>query len=138
MAICKWLKSIKFLTEEDIQRLKKANLLAPYLEKKQSEIKAYNEKNNFDLSVAMNGRRITNIGTLRAYILTYLKNHPNINKDMTIMVRQLAPDEFGIPMEIYCFTSTTIWSEYEDIQSDIFDHIFSVLGEFEIKPYQYG
>ena len=132
------IKSIKFLTEEDIQRLKKANLLAPYLEKKQNEIKAYNEKNNFDLSVAMNGRRITNIGTLRAYILTYLRNHPNINKDMTIMVRQLAPDEFGIPMEIYCFTSTTIWTEYEEIQSDIFDHIFSVLGEFEIKPYQYG
>lgn len=132
------IKSIKFLMDEDIQRLKKANLLAPYLEKKQNEIKTYNEKNKFDLSVAMNGRRITNIGTLRAYILTYLRNHPNINKEMTIIARQLAPDEFGIPLEIYCFTSTTVWSEYEDIQSDIFDHIFSVLGEFEIKPYQYG
>ena len=130
--------SIKFLSEEDIKRLEKANLLAPYLQEKKNEIKNYNESNKFDLSVAMNGRRLTNIGTLRAYILTYLKNHPNINKDMSIMVRQLAPDEFGIPMEIYCFTSTTIWTEYEEIQSDIFDHIFSVLGEFEIKPYQYG
>ena len=81
----------------------------------------------------MNGRRLTNIGTLRAYILTYLKNHPNINKDMTIMVEQLAPDEYGIPLEIYCFTSTTVWADYENIQSDIFDHIYSILQEFDIK-----
>ena len=130
--------SIKFLSEEDIKRLEKANLLAPYLQEKKNEIKNYNESNKFDLSVAMNGRRLTNIGTLRAYILTYLKNHPNINKDMTIMVRQLAPDEYGIPLEIYCFTSTTVWADYENIQSDIFDHIYSVLQEFDIKPYQYG
>lgn len=130
--------SIKFLSEEDIKRLEKANLLAPYLQEKKNEIKNYNEANKFDLSVAMNGRRLTNIGTLRAYILTYLKNHPNINKDMTIMVRQLAPDEYGIPLEIYCFTSTTVWADYENIQSDIFDHIYSVLQEFDIKPYQYG
>ena len=130
--------SIKFLSEDDIQRLEKANLLAPYLKEKVNEIKRYNESNKFDLSVSINGRRLTNIGTLRAYILTYLKNHPNINKDMTIMVRQLAPDEYGIPLEIYCFTSTTVWADYENIQSDIFDHIYSVLGEFDIKPYQYG
>lgn len=130
--------SIKFLNEQDIQRLEKANFLAPYLQEKKNEIKNYNESNKFDLSVAMNGRRLTNIGTLRAYILTYLKNHPSINKDMTIMVRQLAPDEYGIPLEIYCFTSTTVWADYENIQSDIFDHIYSVLQEFDIKPYQYG
>ena len=130
--------SIKFLSEEDIKRLEKANLLAPYLKEKVNEIKRYNESNKFDLSVSINGRRLTNIGTLRAYILTYLKNHPNINKDMTIMVRQLAPDEYGIPLEIYCFTSTTVWADYENIQSDIFDHIYSVLQEFDIKPYQYG
>ena len=130
--------SIKFLSEEDIKRLEKANLLAPYLKEKVNEIKSYNESNKFDLSVSINGRRLTNIGTLRAYILTYLKNHQNINKDMTIMVRQLAPDEYGIPLEIYCFTSTTAWADYENIQSDIFDHIYSVLQEFDIKPYQYG
>ena len=130
--------SIKFLSEEDIKRLEKANLLAPYLQEKKNEIKNYNESNKFDLSVSINGRRLTNIGTLRAYILTYLKNHPNINKDMTIMVRQLAPDEYGIPLEIYCFTSTTVWADYENIQSDIFDHIYSILQEFDIKPYQYG
>lgn len=132
------LHSIKFLNEDDIKRLEKANLLAPYLKEKVNEIKSYNESNKFDLSVSINGRRLTNIGTLRAYILTYLKNHPNINKDMTIMVRQLSPNEYGIPLEIYCFTSTTVWDDYENIQSDIFDHIYSVLGEFDIKPYQYG
>ncbi|MCT7484246.1 mechanosensitive ion channel family protein [Aliarcobacter cryaerophilus] len=130
--------SIKFLSEDDIQRLEKANLLAPYLKEKVNEIKRYNESNKFDLSVAMNGRRLTNIGTLRAYILTYLKNNPKINQNMTIMVRQLAPDEYGIPLEIYCFTSTTVWADYENIQSDIFDHIYSVLQEFGIKSYQYG
>ncbi|PRM99250.1 mechanosensitive ion channel family protein [Aliarcobacter cryaerophilus] len=132
------LHSITFLNEDDIKRLEKANFLAPYLKEKVNEIKSYNESNKFDLSVAMNGRRLTNIGTLRAYILTYLKNHPNINKDMTIMVRQLSPDEYGIPLEIYCFTSTTVWADYENIQSDIFDHIYSVLQEFDIKPYQYS
>ncbi|AXK48306.1 miniconductance mechanosensitive channel [Aliarcobacter trophiarum LMG 25534] len=132
------IKSIKFLDDEDIKRLEKANLLAPYLHEKQCEINDYNEKNNFDLSVAINGRRLTNIGTLRAYLLTYLRNHPNINKDMTIMVRQLSPTEYGIPLEIYCFTATTVWIDYENIQSDIFDHIYSVLGEFDIKSYQYG
>ncbi|MCG3657976.1 mechanosensitive ion channel family protein [Aliarcobacter butzleri] len=132
------INSISFLSEEDIKRLEKANLLMPYLHTKQSEIKNYNESHNFDLSVAMNGRRLTNIGTLRAYLVTYLKNHPNINKDMTIMVRQLAPNEYGIPLEIYCFTATTVWIDYENIQADIFDHVYSILKEFGIKPYQYG
>ncbi|WP_418180920.1 mechanosensitive ion channel family protein [Aliarcobacter lanthieri] len=132
------INSIKFLNDDDIKRLEKANLLAPYLKKKRDEIEEYNEKNHFDLSVSVNGRRLTNIGTLRAYIETYLKNHPNINKNMTIMVRQLAPSEYGIPLEIYCFTATTVWIDYENIQSDIFDHIYSVLGDFGIKSYQYN
>ncbi|QKF72870.1 miniconductance mechanosensitive channel protein [Aliarcobacter faecis] len=132
------INSIKFLDDNDIKRLERANLLAPYLKKKQDEIQEYNEKNNFDLSVRVNGRRLTNIGTLRAYLETYLKNHPNINKNMTIMVRQLAPNEYGIPLEIYCFTATTVWIDYENIQSDIFDHIYSVLGDFDIKSYQYN
>ena len=132
------INSIKFLNDEDIKKLEKANLLAPYLHEKIDEIEHYNKENNFDLSVSMNGRRLTNIGTLRAYLVTYLKNHPKINKNMTIMVRQLAPNEFGMPLEIYCFTATTVWVDYENIQADIFDHIYSVLGEFDIKAYQYG
>lgn len=130
--------SIGFLSQDDTSRLKKANLLAPYLETKLSEIEKYNIKHDFDLSVSINGRRLTNLGTLRTYILTYLKNHPNINQNMTIMVRQLSPTEYGIPLEVYCFTATTNWIEYENIQSDIFDHILSVLSEFKIKAYIYG
>ncbi len=127
-------KSIGFLSDEDIKRLKKANLLAPYLEDKEKEIGDFNK--DFDLSVALNGRRLTNLGTYRAYLDTYLKNHPRISKRMTTMVRQLSPKEHGLPLEIYCFTDTTVWTEYENIQSDIFDHAFSVLKEFGLKPYQ--
>ncbi len=130
--------SIGFLSPDDVARLEKANLLAPYLKQKQEEIKKHNEEHNFDLSVKINGRRLTNIGTLRAYIVTYLKNHPLIDKDKTIMVRQLSPNQYGLPLEIYCFTATTVWVDYEDIQSAIFDHIYSVLGEFGIRPYQYS
>ncbi len=132
------IKTISFLSEDDIKRLKKAHLLAPYLETKLSEIGSYNAKNDLDPSVAINSRRLTNIGTLRAYIMAYLKSNPNINQEMTIMVRQLSPSQFGLPLEIYCFTSTTNWVEYEDIQSDIFDHIYSVLDEFNLKSYQYS
>lgn len=130
------INSIAFLTEEDKKRLKKASLLAPYLEQKEREIEEHNE--SFDMSTTINGRRLTNLGTFRAYVQTYLKNHKGINQDMMVMVRQLAPSHFGLPLEIYCFTSTTVWTEYENIQSDIFDHIFSVLPEFGLKSYQVG
>jgi len=128
--------SIDFLSLGDIKRLEKANLLAPYLKQKQDEIQKHNEKNNFDLSLSVNGRRLTNIGTYRAYLVNYLKNNPNINQNMTVMVRQLSPNQFGIPLEIYCFTSTTVWVDYENIQSDIFDHSLCILKEFNLKAYQ--
>jgi len=130
------INSIDFLSLNDIKRLEKANLLAPYLKQKQDEIQKHNEKNNFDLSLSVNGRRLTNIGTYRAYLVSYLKNNPNINQHMTVMVRQLSPNQFGIPLEIYCFTSTTIWVDYENIQSDIFDHFLCILKEFNLKVYQ--
>jgi len=130
------INSIDFLSLNDIKRLEKANLLAPYLKQKQDEIQKHNEKNNFDLSLSVNGRRLTNIGTYRAYLVNYLKNNPNINQNMTVMVRQLSPNQFGIPLEIYCFTSTTIWVDYENIQSDIFDHFLCILKEFNLKVYQ--
>jgi len=130
------INSIDFLSLNDIKRLEKANLLTPYLKQKQDEIRKHNEKNNFDLSLSVNGRRLTNIGTYRAYLVTYLKNNPNINQNMTVMVRQLSPNQFGIPLEIYCFTSTTIWVDYENIQSDIFDHFLCILKEFNLKVYQ--
>jgi len=130
------INSVDFLSLNDIKRLEKANLLAPYLKQKQDEIQKHNEKNNFDLSLSVNGRRLTNIGTYRAYLVNYLKNNPNINQNMTVMVRQLSPNQFGIPLEIYCFTSTTIWVDYENIQSDIFDHFLCILKEFNLKVYQ--
>lgn len=125
--------SVRFLTTEDITRLKKAKLLAPYLESKQTEIQEYNQ--SFDLSTKINGRRLTNLGTLRAYLQTYLRNHPGVNQDLTLLVRQLAPSHFGLPLEIYCFTATTVWAEYEAIQSDIFDHIYAILDEFDVRTY---
>jgi miniconductance mechanosensitive channel len=84
----------------------------------------------------VNSRRLTNIGTFRAYAYNYLKNHPGIHKGMTLMVRQLAADANGLPLEIYCFTNTTVWTEYEDIQADIFDHLLAIVPEFGLRVFQ--
>lgn len=128
--------SIRFLTEEDMARLMRAQLLSPYLDGKMDEVAKYNAQLNADLSTTLNGRHMTNIGTFRAWLEAWLKSHPRIHKGMTLMVRQLAPGPDGLPIEIYCFTSTTVWLEYEAIQSDIFDHIFAVLPEFGLRVHQ--
>ncbi|WP_380179587.1 mechanosensitive ion channel family protein [Kalamiella sp. sgz302252] len=126
--------SIHFLSEEEIARLKRAQLLSPYLESKSQEVSAYNA--GLDTSTPLNGRRMTNIGTFRAWLEAWLKAHPHTHKGMTLMVRQLAPGSDGLPLEIYVFTNTTVWLEYERIQSDIFDHIFAVLPEFGLRVHQ--
>lgn len=128
--------SVHFLTDEDINRLRKAQLLSHYIENKLAEIKIYNEENNVDPSSAANGRRLTNLGTFRAYLDAYLKANPHIHAEMTKMVRQLHPGAEGIPLEIYAFTNNTAWVVYENIQADIFDHIFAVLPEFGLRIYQ--
>jgi miniconductance mechanosensitive channel len=128
--------SVHFLTDDDINRLRKAQLLSQYIENKLTEIAAYNTEKNVDPSSATNGRRLTNLGTLRAYLEAYLKASPNIHQEMTCMVRQLHPGAEGIPLEIYAFTNTTAWVAYENIQADIFDHIFAVLPEFGLRIYQ--
>ncbi|BBG59244.1 Miniconductance mechanosensitive channel [Providencia rustigianii] len=128
--------SIHFLQSDEIAYLEKANLLEPYIDKKISEIQSYNNSLPEDKAVPLNQRRLTNIGTFRAYIEAYLRSHPNIHKGMTIMVRQLESDSNGIPIEIYAFTNTTVWLEYERIQSDIFDHIFSILPQFNLHVHQ--
>ncbi|QXC57381.1 mechanosensitive ion channel family protein [Vibrio mimicus] len=128
--------SVHFLTEEEKQALKKAQLLEPYLVEKEQEISSYNQQKHWDLACRINGRRLTNIGSFRAYLERYLRTHPNIHQDMTLMVRQLAPTHDGISLEVYCFTSTTVWVEYERIQSDIFDHIYAVLPEFDLRVSQ--
>ncbi|CAB5577174.1 mechanosensitive ion channel family protein [Providencia hangzhouensis] len=128
--------SVHFLTSEEIAYCIKANLLEPYIEQKISEIQVFNSSLPDDKAIPLNQRRLTNIGTFRAYIEAYLKSHPNIHKNMTIMVRQLESDSNGIPIEIYAFTNTTVWVEYERIQSDIFDHIFSILPQFNLMVHQ--
>ena len=128
--------SVRFLEAADLERLHRGRLLAEYLDSKISEIERYNREQATDLSCLINGRRLTNIGTLRAYLTAYLQAHPQIRKDMTLMVRQLAPSADGIPMELYCFTTTTRWVEYESIQGDIFDHILAVLPEFGLRMHQ--
>ncbi|WP_420827155.1 mechanosensitive ion channel family protein [Oceanisphaera litoralis] len=128
--------SVCFLDEEDVARLQRARLLAPYLKQKVQEVNRYNSEQQLDLSSLVNGRRLTNLGTFRAYLNTFLKSHPRIHQQMTLMVRQLEPTPNGIPMEIYAFTNTTSWVEYEGIQGDIFDHVFAVLQEFGLRVHQ--
>lgn len=128
--------SVNFLQPDDITRLRRASLLTDYIEKKLEEIAAENHQNGLDLSSPVNGRRLTNLGTLRAYLKMYLSHHKHIHKDMTQIVRQLASDAGGIPLEIYAFSNDTGWVNYEAIQSDIFDHIFAIVPEFGLRIYQ--
>lgn len=128
--------SIKFVDPETRERYKKYNLLTEFVTQRQQEIEQYNRDNNVDTSELINGRRMTNIGVFRRYVEFYLKNHPKIRKDMTIMARQLAIDDKGVPLEIYCFTNTTVWREYEGIQADIFDHLLAAAGFFDLEVFQ--
>ncbi|PWC21249.1 miniconductance mechanosensitive channel [Brenneria roseae subsp. roseae] len=128
--------SVHFMTEEEQDRLLRSKLLSPYLENKTSELKQHNTQSEIDLSSPLNGRRLTNLGTFRAYLQAYLRAHSGIHKGMTLMVRQLAPTPEGLPLEIYAFTNTTAWVEYESIQADIFDHIFAVMPEFDLRVHQ--
>lgn len=128
--------SVQFCTEEMIERFKKIHYLTDYIEQKEKEIESYNRENNINTVSKVNGRNLTNIGTFRVYIQNYLLNHPLIHKEMTTMVRQLAPGENGLPLEVYCFTNDTRWVNYESVQADIFDHIFSVAPEFGLRIYQ--
>ena len=130
--------TVKFLDHEMLERLKKIELLKDYLNKKEEEITAFNAEHNIQENV-LNGRHLTNIGTFRKYAELYLASRPYVVKDnpsLTLMVRQLKQDARGLPLEIYCFLNTTVWTQYESLQSDIFDHLFSVLPEFGLLAYQ--
>lgn len=128
--------SIKFCTPEMIERYKRIHILKDYVEEKEAEIKKYNEENKINTEEVSNGRRMTNIGTLRAYLLRYIQRHPKINKDLTILVRQLAPTEKGIPIQIYAFSNEIAWANYEAIQADIFDHTLAVIPQFDLEIFQ--
>lgn len=131
------MESVHFVSEQELKKLKKIKLLKSHIDKKEKEIENYNANNDFDLSEAVNGRRLTNLGIFRAYLVAYLNNREDIHSNMTFLVRQLAPTEKGIPIEIYVFTKTTAWAEYEDIQADIFDHILAIIPEFNLRVYQF-
>lgn len=128
--------SVKFCSKELLDKFSKIQLLSDYLNKKLTEIEEYNKKNNIDESTLVNGRHLTNLGTFRAYLIEYLKQNNNIRKDLSFMVRQLPPGPEGIPLEIYVFANTTNWTEYENIQADIFDHVIAVIPEFELRVFQ--
>jgi miniconductance mechanosensitive channel len=130
------LGSIKFCTEEMLERFSRIQYITEYIERKKKEISEYNEAFQVDTSILVNGRHLTNIGTFRAYVTAYLKNHPMINQDMTFLVRQLAPTPQGLPLEIYVFCKDKIWANYEAIQADIFDHILAVVPEFDLRVFQ--
>ena len=129
------MNSIKFCNNELIEKFKTVNLISKYIDNKLSIIDKHNTE--LDMKSLINGRALTNIGTYRAYIKAYLKNNKYIHDDMTFLVRQLSPTEKGLPIEIYVFSNNINWVEYEEIQSDIFDHLLAVLGQFELKIYQH-
>lgn len=128
--------TVKFCTPEMLERFKKYQLVEKYIIDTENDIAKFNKKNDIDTSSLVNGRRQTNIGVFRAYLVEYLMNNPNVNKDMTVLVRQQNPVETGIPIQIYCFSANKEWVTYEAIQSDIFDHIFAVIPEFDLRVYQ--
>ncbi len=130
------LNSVRFCTEEMLERFRRIQFIADYIEQKQQELPEYNAVNRVDDASLVNGRRLTNIGTFRAYALSYLKNHSKIEQNMTLLVRQLAPTEFGLPMEFYVFSNDIIWANYEAIQADIFDHLIAAVPEFDLRLYQ--
>ena len=127
---------IGFLTDEQEQRLEQVRLLREYLTRKKAELKSWNEAQGNVAELSANRRRMTNIGTFRAYALAYLKSHAEIQPNMTCMVRQMQTTAQGVPLEVYCFTRTTVWDEYEQIQGDIFDYLLSVMPEFGLSVYQ--
>ena len=128
--------SIKICDEQLIERFKNFKLIREYIENKIQELNEYNKKYNYDDSRLVNGRGLTNIGTFRVYVELYLKQHVKIHHGLTTMVRQLAPGANGLPLEIYTFTNDIVWTNYENIQADIFDHILAVVPEFELKIFQ--
>jgi len=135
-AICIDVSSIRFQTQDEIDHFTRFALLKDYISNKEQELSDYNAGLAAEVDAEVNRRRLTNAGTFRAYAYNYLKNHPRIHDGMTLIVRQLSPGPEGLPLEIYCFTNTTVWEDYEDIQSDIFDHLLAIVPEFGLRLFQ--
>ena len=129
-------KSIRFLTDEDMESFKKIQLIQPYLTTRNEQISAYNKTHEINKELPINGRNLTNIGVFRKYVNDYLESNSAINKGMTLMVRQLAPTPQGIPLEIYAFSSDKRWENYEYIMADIFDHLLAALPYFDLEVFE--
>jgi len=130
------MNSIKFCDEDMLDRFERIQYISEYIDKTKHELEAFNKATKVDNASLANGRRMTNVGTFRAYVHAYLLNHPMINKQMTFLVRQLQPTENGLPMEVYVFSKDKVWANYEALQADIFDHILAVVPEFDLRVYQ--
>ena len=128
--------TIRYLTPEERERMAGVSLLSEYLRDKQAELEAFNVALADEGKEPVNTRRLTNVGTFRAYVMAYLRHHPGINQGMTLLVRQLEPGPTGLPIQVYCFTRTVRWAEYEAIQSDLFDHLIAILPEFGLRVFQ--
>lgn len=129
-------ESIRFLEKSDVESLQKIELIAEYLKTRSTDIDKYNTKHNVDKSILLNGRNLTNLGIFRKYIDAYLNNHSGVNKEMTIMVRQLNPTSQGIPMEVYAFSNDKRWANYEYIMADIFDHLLAAISYFDLEGFE--
>jgi miniconductance mechanosensitive channel len=130
------MNSVGFLDEDDIERLGSWELLRDYIAERREAVESFNRNREVPEGVIPHRRRLTNLGTFRAYVLAYLRARPDVHQDMTLLVRQLAPTAAGLPIEIYVFTSDTAWAVYEGIQADIMDHLLSVLPEFGLRVFQ--
>lgn len=130
------MKSVSFLTGDQIEKFRKYYVLKDYINQKEKEIEAYNASLDLDMTTVTNGRRMTNLGTFRKYLENYLHNHPQIHDDMTFLVRHLQPTETGLPLEIYVFSKEQEWAKYEAVQADIFDHILAIMPEFDLRVFQ--
>ncbi|MCF8217018.1 MAG: mechanosensitive ion channel family protein [Chlorobium sp.] len=130
------MRSVRFCDDAMLEKMRGITLIRDYLEAKTRELDEYNRKQPFYASVPVNGRRLTNIGTFRAYVVAYLRSHPKINSDMTLLVRHLQPAENGLPIQLYVFCNDVVWAHYEDVQADIMDHLLAVLPFFDLRVFQ--
>lgn len=130
------ISSIRFLTEKELQELTKIQLLKNYIEERQAQIDTYNANTQADRSMPVNGRNMTNVGLFRQYINQMVQSHPLIRTDMTLLVRQLQPTQHGLPIELYMFVGDVRWTSYENVMSDIFDHLLAVIKYFDLEVFE--
>ena len=130
------MQSVRVLKQEEIEKMRQISLLSDYISSKETEISDWNKERYVTSNELVNARALTNIGTFRAYVVEYLKNHPSIDETETILVRHLSPADNGLPIEIYAFSNDNAWVGFEGIQSDIFDHLMAITPEFGLRLFQ--